>query len=373
MFVASTATSSTATSSVSLYARWNNPLSGLWPRVATSVAAWSIEGRTGAKLSFAGTQSGLDLQWMATTNLGYLDPRLWDNAGSLALTPWLSTTARHGDAVWRAGVGLTGGVVYQNLAPGGAPASQYHYRGFLRLTGETSVRTAIGRWGRFGARVFGGAFVGPSGPVRQLRIPIAGADPYETFPNPFLHSRGALLVRPGFYYHSPGGPNLRGFRNDLGGRWAIGVNLELTRAVMRRGAGLVREVALESFLDLGLADTVAVPSSSPDIQRREMAVGLGPAKGKDFATSMGPWLVTPEELPFDGERLDLEATVSVNGRTVTRAQPRGIVTQHRIKELAWTIRFEVPFAVNRWNLAADHPQGSTRFAFRWQLSFAPSF
>src|SRR5207249_4105460 len=46
LFVASTATSSTATSSVSLYARWNNPLSGLWPRVATSVAAWSIEGRT---------------------------------------------------------------------------------------------------------------------------------------------------------------------------------------------------------------------------------------------------------------------------------------------------------------------------------------
>ena len=326
LFVASTATSSTATSSVSLYARWNNPLSGLWPRVATSVAAWSIEGRTGAKLSFAGTQSGLDLQWMATTNLGYLDPRLWDNAGSLALTPWLSTTARHGDAVWRAGVGLTGGVVYQNLAPGGAPASQYHYRGFLRLTGETSVRTVIGRWSRFGARVFGGAYVGPSGPVRQLRIPIAGADPYETFPNPFLHSRGALLVRPGFYYQSPGGPNLRGFRNDLGGRWAIGVNLELTRAVMRRGAGLVREVALESFLDLGLADTVAVPSSSP-----------------------GRWYTTL----YDGGL--------------------GIVTQHRVKELAWTIRFEVPFAVNRWNLAADDPQGSTRFAFRWQVSFAPSF
>jgi fumarylacetoacetate (FAA) hydrolase len=64
--------------------------------------------------------------------------------------------------------------------------------------------------------------------------------------------------------------------------------------------------------------------SARDIQRREMAVGLGPAKGKDFATTMGPWLVTPEELPFDGERLDLEATVSVNGRTVTRAQAKPI-------------------------------------------------
>jgi fumarylacetoacetate (FAA) hydrolase len=56
--------------------------------------------------------------------------------------------------------------------------------------------------------------------------------------------------------------------------------------------------------------------SARDIQLREMTVGLGPAKGKDFATSLGPWLVTPDELPFDGERLELEATVSVNGRIV---------------------------------------------------------
>jgi fumarylacetoacetate (FAA) hydrolase len=60
--------------------------------------------------------------------------------------------------------------------------------------------------------------------------------------------------------------------------------------------------------------------SARDIQRREMTVGLGPAKGKDFATSLGPWLVTPDELPYDGEWLDLEATVSVNDRPVTRAK-----------------------------------------------------
>jgi fumarylacetoacetate (FAA) hydrolase len=60
--------------------------------------------------------------------------------------------------------------------------------------------------------------------------------------------------------------------------------------------------------------------SARDIQRGEMQVGLGPAKGKDFATSLGPWLVTPDELPYDGEWLDLEATVSVNGRCVARSQ-----------------------------------------------------
>ena len=59
--------------------------------------------------------------------------------------------------------------------------------------------------------------------------------------------------------------------------------------------------------------------SARDVQRREMTVGLGPHKGKDFATSLGPWLVTPDELPYDGRRLALEATVAVNGRELTRA------------------------------------------------------
>jgi fumarylacetoacetate (FAA) hydrolase len=36
--------------------------------------------------------------------------------------------------------------------------------------------------------------------------------------------------------------------------------------------------------------------SARDIQRKEMAVGLGPAKGKDFASSFGPVIVTPEAL-----------------------------------------------------------------------------
>jgi fumarylacetoacetate (FAA) hydrolase len=59
--------------------------------------------------------------------------------------------------------------------------------------------------------------------------------------------------------------------------------------------------------------------SARDVQRREMTVGLGPAKGKDFATSIGPWLATPDELPYDGSRLHLVATVTVNGREVARS------------------------------------------------------
>jgi fumarylacetoacetate (FAA) hydrolase len=44
--------------------------------------------------------------------------------------------------------------------------------------------------------------------------------------------------------------------------------------------------------------TVMNDWSARDIQLQEMRVGLGPAKGKDFATSLGPVVVTPDE--FDG-------------------------------------------------------------------------
>lgn len=57
--------------------------------------------------------------------------------------------------------------------------------------------------------------------------------------------------------------------------------------------------------------------SARDLQLAEMSVGLGPAKGKDFATSLGPWLVTPDELPYTEGRLVLEARVHVNGEELS--------------------------------------------------------
>jgi fumarylacetoacetate (FAA) hydrolase len=60
--------------------------------------------------------------------------------------------------------------------------------------------------------------------------------------------------------------------------------------------------------------------SARDIQAKEMSVGLGPAKGKDFATSIGPWLITVDELPLTDGRLDLEVSATINGEEVTRAK-----------------------------------------------------
>lgn len=58
--------------------------------------------------------------------------------------------------------------------------------------------------------------------------------------------------------------------------------------------------------------------SARGIQMQEMKLNLGPAKGKDFGTSFGPWLVTKDELePFkisstEGDRYDLKMKAFVN-------------------------------------------------------------
>lgn len=69
------------------------------------------------------------------------------------------------------------------------------------------------------------------------------------------------------------------------------------------------------------------------LQMEEMALSLGPAKGKDFATAVGPWLVTPDELepyriptPF-GNTYDLRMTASHNGK---------LISDGNLKAMNWT-------------------------------------
>lgn len=60
--------------------------------------------------------------------------------------------------------------------------------------------------------------------------------------------------------------------------------------------------------------------SARRVQREEMSVGLGPAKGKDFATSLGPFLVTPDELAdrHQGKGYALAMVARRNGRELSR-------------------------------------------------------
>jgi fumarylacetoacetate (FAA) hydrolase len=67
--------------------------------------------------------------------------------------------------------------------------------------------------------------------------------------------------------------------------------------------------------------TIMNDFSARDLQFTEMRVGLGPAKGKDFATALGPILVSGDELPAD---LDMRAVARVNGEVRTDSRTGGI-------------------------------------------------
>lgn len=69
------------------------------------------------------------------------------------------------------------------------------------------------------------------------------------------------------------------------------------------------------------------------LQMEEMKLNLGPAKGKDFATTIGPWLVTPDEIePYKiktefGDKYDLEMTAKHNGKQISKGS---------MKDMNWT-------------------------------------
>jgi fumarylacetoacetate (FAA) hydrolase len=69
------------------------------------------------------------------------------------------------------------------------------------------------------------------------------------------------------------------------------------------------------------------------LQMEEMKLNLGPAKGKDFATSIGPWLVTPDELDQykiltdAGNKYDLQMTAKHNGK---------LISDGNMKDMNWT-------------------------------------
>jgi fumarylacetoacetate (FAA) hydrolase len=87
--------------------------------------------------------------------------------------------------------------------------------------------------------------------------------------------------------------------------------LELAAVIGREGSNVAEADALSYVAGF----TIFNDWSCRDLQRDEMQVNLGPAKGKDSATSLGPWIVTTDELaPFirDG-RLYVRCRLKVNG------------------------------------------------------------
>jgi fumarylacetoacetate (FAA) hydrolase len=112
---------------------------------------------------------------------------------------------------------------------------------------------------------------------------------------------------PAFYFsnpasiHGPGEPLRRPASTSM-----LDFELEIAAVI---GADDRGELGLFGF-------TLMNDWSARDVQASEVTVGLGPAKAKDFGISLGPWLVTPDELPYRDGRLHVSAKVEVNGEQV---------------------------------------------------------
>lgn len=93
--------------------------------------------------------------------------------------------------------------------------------------------------------------------------------------------------------------------------------LELA-AVIGKGGSNVRAAKAREYI---AGFTIMNDFSARDVQRKEMRVRLGPAKGKDWCTAFGPWLVTADEI---GDPYSLEMVARVNGEEWSRGNSRAM-------------------------------------------------
>ncbi|HEX2267243.1 MAG TPA: fumarylacetoacetate hydrolase family protein, partial [Actinomycetota bacterium] len=139
---------------------------------------------------------------------------------------------------------------------------------------------------------------------------------------------------PVFYFSNPaaiGGPF-----DDVAvppGTSQLDFELEVAAVIGQAGSDLDPDVAEQYIAGF----CVMNDWSARDIQRREMKLSMGPVKGKDFATTLGPFLVTPDEVE-DARKdraYDLTMTAAVNGNEYSRAS---------LSEIYWSFGEMVAYA-----------------------------
>lgn len=105
--------------------------------------------------------------------------------------------------------------------------------------------------------------------------------------------------------------------------------LECAVVIGREGTNIPAEEA-DNYI---FGYTIMNDWSARALQMHEMKLNLGPAKGKDFATSLGPWIATRDELAAKriagtkGEKYDLTMITRLNGKEVSRGN---------VKDMSWT-------------------------------------
>ena len=308
---------------VGWYVALRNPTWLHAPRRTVGLETWALEGRGGARASLVWDKSphlsfgrrstiGVELAWMGVTRGTFLSADRWDRAGTVEVTGRAAHLWKEDDRSWAVRIAATGGVVGKG-----------DRRPYVRGGAEVVRRRQAGAF-ELRARGYVAGYAADGDVPRQRRIFAAGADPYETFLNPLLRSRGAPLARGDVHYQAPGGGGVRALRADLAGRWIAAANVEVSGTVFRRPARRAfGAVSVAAFADAAVGDSAAVGGSA-----RRGAVA-------DFGL--------------------------------------GLRAAHRIGPTSFVTRFDVPFLVTRPALAAGARSGDGRLRPRWVWSFEEAF
>lgn len=128
---------------------------------------------------------------------------------------------------------------------------------------------------------------------------------------------------PAFYFGNPA--NIYGPHDDVaiapGSAW-FDYELEIGAVIGPGGRDLDPAAAEDHIVGF----TFYCDWSARDLQLKDLAQGLGQAKGKDSGTTLGPWLTTVDELGdrWSGGRLALDVAASVNGEEVAKGATTGM-------------------------------------------------
>ena len=152
----------------------------------------------------------------------------------------------------------------------------------------------------------------------HLKTPVPNPRMMRDFLSFETHTANGFKLRnepiPEAWYKYPvyykGNPNtLLGHKEPL--HWPsytrrLDYELELACIIGKEG----RNIPVEEAGNYIVGYSIMNDFSARDIQKHEMMCRLGPAKGKDFGTVVGPWLVTKDEV---GDPRDLRMTAKING------------------------------------------------------------
>ncbi|GAB3297606.1 DUF2437 domain-containing protein [Epidermidibacterium keratini] len=128
------------------------------------------------------------------------------------------------------------------------------------------------------------------------------ADDHKMFPTFYISNAAAVHGPADEVRISPGSEN-------------FDYELEVAAVIGKPGTNIAPSDAGDHIIGY----TMYIDWSARDLQGREMSLRLGPAKGKDSATTLGPVLVTADELePLRTDKgFDVPMTVAINGKPLS--------------------------------------------------------